>query len=463
MVKFSTLIRSVPYGRRIVFQTVGARLLWMVLLICMSLFYSLTGHAQVTRAPRQPITGLAHTSIACNLFQSMYGTHPYSGATQCYTIVVPGDSTGCPDVANQRGAYLPSITALVAITPATGDSKGAILLHDGSDGTTFFNAGPSASDSYASEYSAAGFTVVQLAWSDSWHNNALRPPTKSILDEACRPASVMYHVFTQLVPQNGKKNCAQGHSNGSAAIAYSLAWYGAYRGDGNGFDYLDSVLFTSGPTLSNVEKGCHYAGNGSPENDPVTVCGGTSKLSCTQGPSPWKDCPEYNNGTQIDCTGSTNHPLSTLSTAQPISQSTLSAVNNCNNWRGDGSSTGPFNVKWRSMSLVQAPAQGGIYDYPNTAWGAFLCTNLQAGTSATCASGASLDCPNNSAAQGWLYLSSLKTDNTTHPVYGVDHCSYSEQIWVSGATIAGSGSTSAFTQSVNTMLDSCTTTSNQPH
>lgn len=45
-------------------------------------------------------------------------------------------------------------------------------------------------------------------------------------------------------------------SAGAAAIAYPLAWYGADRNTPGG--YLDTVLFTSGPTLSDIKAGCQY-------------------------------------------------------------------------------------------------------------------------------------------------------------------------------------------------------------
>ena len=55
--------------------------------------------------------------------------------------------------------------------------------------------------------------------------------------------------FTELFSQNVKGAfCAQGHSAGSSALAYSMSHYG--------IDRLDHVELVSGPVMSDLKQGC---------------------------------------------------------------------------------------------------------------------------------------------------------------------------------------------------------------
>jgi hypothetical protein len=85
------------------------------------------------------------------------------------------------------------------------------------------------------------YTVAQVAWLSNWNDNSSDQHIKSLVDEACRPHYLMKYINDNL--SQGGPTCAQGHSGGAAAIAYSLAFYGADRHTGG---YLDTVLFTSG-------------------------------------------------------------------------------------------------------------------------------------------------------------------------------------------------------------------------
>ncbi len=67
--------------------------------------------------------------------------------------------------------------------------------------------------------------------------------------------------------------CAQGDSAGSAAVVYSMTYYGAAS-------YLYNVELISGPVLSDIKQGCQEPA----PNDPVTVCpAGQNGLSTWNG------------------------------------------------------------------------------------------------------------------------------------------------------------------------------------
>src|SRR5262249_13398005 len=97
-------------------------------------------------------------------------------------------------------------------------------------------------------------------WATDWGQATTQTgPTYNVKLAACRPATLLNHIYNRfftavkaITPSAGM--CAQGFSAGSAAIAYSLAWYGG--GDDLNRVYLDKVELLSGPVLSDIKQGC---------------------------------------------------------------------------------------------------------------------------------------------------------------------------------------------------------------
>jgi hypothetical protein len=170
-------------------------------------------------------------------------------------------------------------------------AKGLIVIHGGNGGTV-----PSSFAS-ADNYFRAGYEVVQIAWQDDWEfiSDPIQTGYGNIQAAACRPATVFNWVFNNLFPSILTANsqagmCALGESAGSAAVAYSLAYYGAGS-------YLDNVELLSGPVLSDIEQGCQW----NPQAGNVQICGQTNyhggQYGCQLGGgSTWTLSPTYLTG-----------------------------------------------------------------------------------------------------------------------------------------------------------------------
>jgi hypothetical protein len=336
------------------------------------------------------------------------GTMPLSQAV-CYTATI----TNCQ--ANGSGGTIPSLTATVAVsTPPS--FTGTVFLHNGGDGTSYFDAKNNGQgNSYATEYYNAGLQVIQIAWSSNWADNLNKPAVDATKYNACRPATLMTNVLQHFGGSGAK--CAQGHSAGSAAIAYSLAEY-------NAGSYLNDVVLTSGPVYANIEAGCQYPPTQQFSN-PVTICP-SSQFGCIAGSS-WTDPVQYSatQGTASFVANETNHPPA-----------------NCNNYTGSNAATTTTqNQNWGGMSIVSS---GASYSYPTTSLHAFLCTNKSSdGTQ------------NNSAAEGELFYQKFTSGSQTlsYGVYGVDKCTSYERIW--NGVLSSDGVTSAFTTSANDIINGC--------
>jgi hypothetical protein len=173
------------------------------------------------------------------------------------------------------------------IIPA-GKVNGVIVFLDGGDGTSAASE-PDEQDILA-YYVTQNYAVVQIQWATAWEQNTVA----SVQNAACRPATFLNYIYntvytTITTGQNANPNagmCAQGFSAGSAAVAYSLAYYGAGS-------YLDNVELISGPVLSDIKQGCIV-----PAAASVTVCppqqNGQPQYGCRLGSDvPWMLPPIY--------------------------------------------------------------------------------------------------------------------------------------------------------------------------
>ena len=261
-------------------------------------------------------------------------------------------------------------------------------------------------------YVTNGYSVMQVIWGYDWEdtNSSSSNPAHSwnIQAAACRPATVLnwarYNTSGSLVafPHNNSQAgmCAEGFSAGSAAIAYSLSWYGADQ-------YLDKVELLAGPVLSDIGQGCKV-----PNVAPVSVCGGTSPPAFCQGwPSGGLSGPlTYINGTENFVQGWTGD-------------------SSCANTTGAPTTSASFNT-WEAESILfGASGTQPNLSYPNTSVVAWLCSSSSTGVM------------NESGPQGWEFYQKVGA-SSTHPlnflVNAVANCEGPEGITTgASATIPG--------------------------
>jgi hypothetical protein len=135
--------------------------------------------------------------------------------------------------------------------PAVGAEKGRVVSMSGHRGTSFHVEN-------MAEYAHAGLRTVAVSYEmDTDHDgwlcarddcpDYLHADEPGVKDAACRPATIVHHYR-----QDGEALCAQGHSTGTAALAYTLAWYG-------GEDWLDYVQLTAFMPAARMDYGCDPA------------------------------------------------------------------------------------------------------------------------------------------------------------------------------------------------------------
>ena len=291
----------------------------------------------------------------------------FNEGTACYSSTL-----SCPDTLDIGFTY-------GVVNP--GGKDGTIVLFNGGDGTVVGFA------QEVAEYTppAHDFQTVQVMWSTAWEATEDGTGT-SLKAAACRPATLTDWLLNQKNVYAGGGMCAQGSSAGSAAVAYSLAEYGASR-------YLDHVDLESGPVMSDISVGCN------PQSPEMTVCPGDSCL--TGGKGGWSDSPLYVGGDQ--------NIISTWSGA--------SGANAC--LAGNRIPQQQYDA-WKQMSIVDGLTgrdADSTFAYPQTSVTGWLCGKPPGCNSALC--------QNNSAAEGQLFY-----ENVTTPisVYRVDNCEGSEGV-----------------------------------
>jgi hypothetical protein len=298
------------------------------------------------------------TSVTCS--------DGFNEGTACYSGTV-----SCPDTLDIGFTY--------GIVNPTG-KDGTIVFFNGDDGTTV------GFTQYVDAYTPPShdFQTVQVIWASPWEDTG-NGTGNSLKAAACRPATLMNWLLNQKNVYNGGGMCAQGASAGSAAVAYSLADYGAYQ-------YLNHVELQSGPVLSDVAMGCN------PDSPPVTVCPGN--ICLTGGEGSWSDPAQYVDGAQ--------NSISTWSGA--VGQNACTASNHIPQSQYSA---------WESMSIVDKlnGKSHSTFTYPKTSISGWLCSKPPGCDSSSC--------QNNSAAQGQLFYQNVTTPVS---VYRVDACSGTEGV-----------------------------------
>jgi hypothetical protein len=315
----------------------------------------------------------------------------FVNGTRCYT-----SSVSCPDTVDIGFTF-------GVVNP--GGNAGTIVFFNGEDGTT-----PGFTQ-FISAYTppANDFQTVQVAWATPWEDTG-NGTGINLKTAACRPATVLDWMLAQKNVYSGGGMCAQGASAGSAAVAYSLAHYGAYQ-------FLNHVVLQSGPVLSDLSMGCN------PESKPIAVCPGNQ---CQTGPEgSWTDSPIYVDGAEKAISSWTGASGSSTCTSRNIPQSQYSG--------------------WAGMSIVDNLGDkqtDATYNYPNTSISGWLCSKPAGCNSSYC--------QNNSAAQGQLYYQNVTSSKT---VYRVDGCLSTEG--VDSGTVPGQNNQSGLQSIIGDMVKQC--------
>jgi hypothetical protein len=323
---------------------------------CLAIIFSGCAFAQ----PNLPIGTISPvTSVAC--------PDGFNNGTACYAGTV-----SCPDTLDIGFTY--------GVVNASGQD-GTIVFFNGDDGTTV------GFTQYVEAYTPPShdFQTVQVIWASPWEDTGSGTGA-NLKAAACRPATLMDWMLNQKNVYQGGGMCAQGASAGSAAVAYSLAEYGAYK-------YLDHVELQSGPVMSNVATGCD------PDSPPAIVCPGNTCL--TGGEGPWSDPAQYVDGAEKS--------ISTWTGA--VGQNACTA--------GNGIPQSQYST-WKNMSIVDGISgdqADATFAYPKTSISGWLCSKPAGCNSSSC--------QNNSAAEGQAFY-----ENVTTPVsvYRVDNCAGTEGV-----------------------------------
>jgi hypothetical protein len=288
----------------------------------------------------------------------------YDFGTNCYASTVT-----CPDTLDIGFTY--------GVVNA-GGKDGTVVFFSSGDGTTV------GFTEYVQAYGppAHDFQSVQVIWETPWEETG-NGTGSSLKSAACRPATLMDWLLNQKNVYNGGGMCAQADSAGSAAVAYSLAEYGASQ-------YLNHVELESGPVLSDVSMGCN------PNSSSITVCPGNDCLTGKEGS--WPDSPIYVDGNETS-----------ISTWTGAFGQNACAV-------GNGISQTQYSA-WKNMSIVDGNPFDSTFSYPKTSISGWLCSKPP-GCNASW-------CQNNSAAQGQLFYENVTTSES---VYRVDGCQSTEGV-----------------------------------
>jgi len=302
----------------------------------------------------------------------------YAGMT-CQGVII-----NCSNV----DANVASITATIGYVTQSSSPKGTIVFFTGGAGTqgTLGTSGNAFANAYVSNY-----MIVYVEWTSAWETSSSTASERNILSAACRPATLLAWINSSSIHPIGAM-CAQGKSAGSAAIAYSMSWYGADS-------YLTNVELLAGPVLSEINQGC--------TSTPPTV---------------------------TMCSGLTTDPLcySTYKTSGGWSTSAAYTSNDAsgiNAWAGvsDCGSSSSDLTRLQQMSIV-----GGVYGTvtpkyifsTTTKRHGWVCagpnTNYYMG--ATDCPGFSSGCPNNSSPQGWYWYGQAGNSDSNLVVTGTNAC-----------------------------------------
>lgn len=188
-----------------------------------------------------------------------WGQASSCGAATCQTFTV---SCSAPD------APAGDATGEIRITEPTGAPVGTLLFLTGGRSQAFYGDSVesggfggllgAADEALADLRAIDGYRTVEIKFDaqDTWSTSDAGN-VDGVLNLACRPATLFDDIYNTVHGGGaGGSFCGTGNSGGGATLAYSLSHYGLES-------IFDGVLFTSGPPMSHVDRGClgHSPGN----------------------------------------------------------------------------------------------------------------------------------------------------------------------------------------------------------
>lgn len=191
-----------------------------------------------------------------------------NGGNRCTPTTNPGacnDNTGpsvCRALKGASNAIHLTVTgtgfantgACLYVFNPSGNPRGDVVVHAGSDGTT-------PESDFNTDYTQSGFRVTDIAWDNAWEDTGLAQA--SILTAAGKVKAVLDWIY-QNVRGSSRSTafCGHGFSGGSSALLYAVMNYG--EGDSK----LDHVVLLAATPFANIASGC----DSSSAPMPLTVC-----------------------------------------------------------------------------------------------------------------------------------------------------------------------------------------------
>jgi hypothetical protein len=137
---------------------------------------------------------------------------------------------------------------MIKISQPNGTSKGTVIFTVGGAGNDLYETHFTYGAVAVSDVVAAGFTVVQTAFTGGSAGWLTGPAADGPLTLSCRWATLAQWVHDNVLQKN-TAFCATGNSAGAGAIAYALSRYG----EDSFFNYVEP---TGGPPFSRIDEGC---------------------------------------------------------------------------------------------------------------------------------------------------------------------------------------------------------------
>ena len=146
------------------------------------------------------------------------------------------------------------VTGDIRITEPSGSAIGTILFLTGGRSVDYYADSEGFGAPAAAALTAlrtAGYRTIEVKFDqlNTW-STAEVDQVDGVLNLACRGATLFQEIFDEIHGGTaGGPYCATGNSGGAALLAYTLSHY-------NLETIFDTVVFTSGPTMSRVDWGC---------------------------------------------------------------------------------------------------------------------------------------------------------------------------------------------------------------
>ena len=274
---------------------------------------------------------------------------------------------------------------------------------------------------YVPYYESMGYQVVEVAWGPygtqgtAWElANSSGISAANILNAACREATFIHFVKTSIWSSGGM--CVHGDSGGSAALAYSLTWYGESAD-------VDKALLENGPVFSDINRGCEV-------NYQSGQCSnGQGQYICAPGPNGQGSAAQYG------CMNWAAYGQGALDYALEYVGGDAS---NTNLWSGNTAPNSPacgnqyttqslcqtsYGANWANMSIAAAGQTVSGYSpnfsYPHTGMSGWLCETVNSGAY------------NNSMSQGEIYYLNFTMESqagNSLSVNGITGCPSTENV-----------------------------------